>query len=174
MCEHCQNQELDPTEAAEAARRDKLARIRHSASHIMAEAVQSIFPDAKFAIGPAIADGFYYDFDLPRPLTDADLETISAKMKEIIKANVPFEHSSMSKDEARKYFGERNQTYKLELIEGETTEYGLYVKTVNGVTADYDVDQTYWAFYINGEYAMTGVDATDVEAGQTYEFRVES
>ena len=118
MCEHCQNQELDPTEAAEAARRDKLARIRHSASHIMAEAVQSIFPDAKFAIGPAIADGFYYDFDLPRPLTDADLETISAKMKEIIKANVPFEHSSMSKDEARKYFGERNQTYKLELIEG--------------------------------------------------------
>ena len=88
----------------------------------MAEAVQSIFPDAKFAIGPAIADGFYYDFDLPRPLTDADLETITAKMKEIIKANVPFEHSSMTKDEARKYFGDRNQTYKLELIDGIADE----------------------------------------------------
>ena len=62
---------------------------------------------------------------------------------------------------------------KLELIEGEVGEYGLYVKTVDGILADYDVDQTYWAFYINGEYAMTGVDATNVEAGATYEFKVE-
>ncbi len=93
----------------------------------MAEAVQSIFPDAKFAIGPAIADGFYYDFDLPRPLTDADLETISAKMKEIIKANAPFEHSSMTKDEALKFFGDRNQTYKIELINGiQDEEVSIY------------------------------------------------
>ena len=62
---------------------------------------------------------------------------------------------------------------KLELIEGEPGEYGLYVKKVNGILADYDVDQTYWAFYVNGEYAMTGVDATNVEAGATYEFKVE-
>ena len=61
----------------------------------------------------------------------------------------------------------------LELIEGEESQYGLYVKKVNGILADYDVDQTYWAFYVNGEYAMTGVDATDVEAGATYEFKVE-
>ena len=59
------------------------------------------------------------------------------------------------------------------LIEGEESEYGLYVKTVNGITADYDVDQTYWAFYIDGEYATTGVDATDVVAGSTYTFKVE-
>ena len=56
------------------------------------------------------------------------------------------------------------------LIAGEDGEYGLYVKTVNGITADYDTDGSYWAFYINGEYAMTGVDATPVEADATYSF----
>ena len=61
---------------------------------------------------------------------------------------------------------------ELELIEGEESSYGLYVKTVNGITADYDVDQTYWAFYINGEMAMSGVDTTNVEAGATYSFKV--
>lgn len=59
------------------------------------------------------------------------------------------------------------------IIAGEEGDYGLYVKTVNGVTADYDTDQTYWAFYINGEYASTGVGATPVNAGDTYSFKVE-
>lgn len=59
------------------------------------------------------------------------------------------------------------------LIDGEVSEYGLYVKTVNGITADYEVDQTYWAFYIDGEYATTGVDTTDVVDGSTYSFKVE-
>lgn len=59
------------------------------------------------------------------------------------------------------------------LIEGEEGDYGLYVKTVNGITADYDTDQTYWAFYVNGEYASTGVDSTPVNEGDTYEFKVE-
>ena len=59
------------------------------------------------------------------------------------------------------------------LIAGEQGAYGLYVKTVNGIVADYDVDGTYWAFYINGEYAMTGVDSTPVEDGATYAFKVE-
>ncbi len=57
---------------------------------------------------------------------------------------------------------------ELELIAGEEGAYGLYVKTVNGITADYDVDQSYWAFYINGEYAMTGVDSTLIVEGETY------
>ena len=61
----------------------------------------------------------------------------------------------------------------VELIEGEASEYGLYVKTVNGITADYDVDQTYWAFYVNGEYATAGVDTTTIEEGATYSFKVE-
>ena len=62
---------------------------------------------------------------------------------------------------------------ELELIEGEESQYGLYVKKVNGVLADYDVDQTYWALYINGEYAMAGVDTTDVVNGTTYTLKRE-
>ena len=60
-----------------------------------------------------------------------------------------------------------------QLIEGEEGQYGLYVKTVNGITADYDVDATYWAFYVNGEYAMTGVDITDINVADHYMFKVE-
>ncbi|MBQ8781631.1 MAG: DUF4430 domain-containing protein [Oscillospiraceae bacterium] len=59
------------------------------------------------------------------------------------------------------------------LIAGDTSEYGLYVKTVNGITADYDTDGTYWAFYIDGEYAMTGVDSTEITDGAVYSFKVE-
>ncbi|MFC2034455.1 threonine--tRNA ligase, partial [Chloroflexota bacterium] len=93
----------------------ELEKMRHSASHIMAEAVQSIFPDAKFGIGPAIENGFYYDFDLPRSLTPDDLPLIEAKMVEIIKAKMPFIREEMTKDEARKLFAA--QPYKLELID---------------------------------------------------------
>ena len=62
---------------------------------------------------------------------------------------------------------------ELDLLAGEDGQYGLYVKTVNGITADYDVDQTYWAFYVNGEYATAGVESTKVEAGAKYSFKVE-
>lgn len=61
----------------------------------------------------------------------------------------------------------------LELIAGDDGAYGLYVKTVNGITADYDTDQTYWAFYVDGEYAASGVDTTPIEEGKTYTFKVE-
>ena len=62
---------------------------------------------------------------------------------------------------------------EVNLIAGDESEYGLYVKTVNGITADYDKDKTYWAFYVGDEYATTGVDSTEVEAGKTYSFKVE-
>ena len=62
----------------------------------------------------------------------------------------------------------------LELIAGDDGAYGLYVKTVNGITADYDTDQTYWAFYVDGEYAVSGVDTTPIEEGKTYTFKVEN
>ncbi len=94
---------------------NNLEIMRHSASHVMAEAVLSIFPDAKFAIGPAIEDGFYYDFDLPRTLTPDDLPVIEKKMGEIVKANLPFKHREINKAEAKKLFSD--QPYKLELIE---------------------------------------------------------
>jgi len=96
--------------------------LRHSASHVMAEAVLKLFPDAKLGIGPAIENGFYYDFDLPRPLTPEDLEVISEHMKDSIKAKQAFEREELSRQDAEKLFAD--QPYKLELIadlpEGET------------------------------------------------------
>ncbi len=88
--------------------------IRHSASHVMAEAVQRLFPEAKFAIGPAIENGFYYDFDLPRPLTPEDLEEIARLMRESIRAKQPFVREEVSRAEAEQIFSD--QPYKLELI----------------------------------------------------------
>jgi len=81
----------------------------------MAEAVQSLFPDAKFGIGPTIENGFYYDFDLPRPLTPEDLPAIEKLMKKIVGGNVPFTREEVGKDEARRIFA--GQPYKLELID---------------------------------------------------------
>jgi threonyl-tRNA synthetase len=97
------------------AKEVRLERMRHSAAHVMAEAVQAIFPGAKFGIGPAIEDGFYYDFELPRALVPEDLALIEAKMREIIAANLPFNREELSKAKAKKLFFE--QPYKLELIE---------------------------------------------------------
>ncbi len=94
----------------------QIYRIRHSAAHIMAQAVLEKFPGAKFAIGPAIEEGFYYDFDLPRPLTPEDLAGIEQRMREIIQGNYPFQRRSISADEGRKLF--KDQPYKLELIDG--------------------------------------------------------
>ena len=100
----------------------ELYRIRHSAAHVMAEAVLEYFPEAKLAIGPPIEDGFYYDFDLgkdengkPVTFSEEDLEKIEAKMKQLLKKNAPFEQSSMSIEEAKQFFA--GQPYKLELIE---------------------------------------------------------
>ncbi len=94
----------------------KLFRIRHSAAHVMAEAVLEKFPDAKIAIGPPIQDGFYYDFALPRPLTPQDLDEIEKRMKEIIRGNHAFHCEVVSAEEARRTF--KDQPFKLELIEG--------------------------------------------------------
>ncbi len=82
----------------------KLYRIRHSVAHVMAQAVLELFPDAKFAIGPAIEDGFYYDFDLPRALTPEDLEEIENRMKEIVKGKHIFEREVLSSEEAKSLF----------------------------------------------------------------------
>ncbi len=101
----------------ELTRADKLYRVRHSAAHIMAQAVGQIFPEASFAIGPPIKGGFYYDFELPRPLSENDLADIEARMKKIIKGNHRFEHQTWSKDQAREYFTERGQHYKVEIMD---------------------------------------------------------
>jgi threonyl-tRNA synthetase len=94
----------------------QLYRIRHSAAHIMAQAVLEIFPDGKVTIGPPVENGFYYDFDLPRNLTPEDLEQIEKRMRQIIAGKFEFEKEVVSADEARKIF--KDQPYKIELIEG--------------------------------------------------------
>ena len=80
---------------------DFLYKLRHSTSHVMAQAVLEMFPAGKIAIGPPIDNGFYYDFDLPRPLTPEDLAQIEKRMKEIIRGNHPFIRREISPEEAR-------------------------------------------------------------------------
>jgi len=95
----------------------ELEKLRHSTSHVMAQAVLELFPGTKLAIGPAIEDGFYYDFNSPRTFLPEDLEKIEQKMKEIVKNDYKFTSREMSKEEAKKFFGERNEKYKVELLE---------------------------------------------------------
>ena len=95
-----------------------LHTLRHSAAHIMAQAVKRLYPQVKLAIGPPIEEGFYYDLELPIKLTDEDLPKIEAEMAKIITANHPFQQSFMTKDEAVQLFRGRGERFKLELIDG--------------------------------------------------------
>jgi threonyl-tRNA synthetase len=104
-----------------------IQRMRHSAAHVMAEAVQEMFPDARFAIGPAIEDGFYYDFDLPRALTPEDLPEIERRMKRIVEAKYPFLRDRWPREKALEYFRNKGQVYKVEIIENlPDEEVGIY------------------------------------------------
>jgi threonyl-tRNA synthetase len=91
--------------------------LRHSAAHVMAQAVKDLFPSAKVAIGPAVENGFYYDFDFERSFTPEDMEKIEAGMARSIGADIPFVREEVSLEEAKKLFLEKNETYKLELLE---------------------------------------------------------
>jgi len=108
----------------------QLYKIRHSAAHVMAQAVLEMFPDGKITIGPPIENGFYYDFDLPRNLTPEDLEAIEKRMRGIVQGKHEFKKTVISAEEAKKIFAD--QPYKLELIEGlekgGTDEYGNPLK----------------------------------------------
>ena len=95
----------------------ELGPMRHSAAHVLAEAVMDLFPGTKLGIGPAIDDGFYYDLLLPRPLTPDDLPAIEARMRESIAADHPFELSEMTPAEARAFMVERDQPFKVEIID---------------------------------------------------------
>ncbi len=124
--------EMDLAVAAESEQELDLARMRHSCAHVMAQAVLELFPGAKLGIGPAIADGFYYDFDLPRPLTPEDLERIERRMEEIKAAAYPFIRRVISREEARELF--RDQPYKLELIEEFPPDEVITTYTHDGFT----------------------------------------
>ena len=114
-------------ELQESVHYTPIQRMRHSAAHVMAEAVLEIFPDAKLAIGPAIEDGFYYDLDLPRSLTPEDLPDIEQRMRRIIAGNYPFIHDTWPREKALEYFHTNGQSYKVEIIENlSDAEVGIY------------------------------------------------
>src|ERR1700735_2755375 len=96
---------------------DNLYAMRHSLAHIMATAVQHLWPEAKFGVGPAVADGFYYDIDLGETkLSEADFEKIEAEMRKIIQENQPIVRSTKTVDEAIAWAKDKNQPYKEELL----------------------------------------------------------
>ena len=103
-------------EMLDAGAHDRLDTMRHSASHIMASAVVKLFPGAKLGIGPAIRDGFYYDFDLPRALTPADLDEVEERMREEISSNLSFQRSELPRDAALSELAAAGQEYKVEIV----------------------------------------------------------
>ena len=98
--------------------------LRHSTAHVMAQAVCDLFPDARYAMGPAIQDGFYYDFELPEPITAADLQKIDRRMRQIIKTNQPFFREEVSRESALERFS--GQPFKREIIEGLSSQEGEF------------------------------------------------
>lgn len=103
--------------------------LRHSCAHVMAESVKELWPETKLAIGPAIEDGFYYDFDKEEPFTDEDLARIEKKMLEIIRKNEPFIREEISKKQAQELFSKLKEDYKIELIKGLADEKASVYKT---------------------------------------------
>src|SRR5499426_4609716 len=97
---------------------EPLPTLRHSTSHVMAQAVKRLFPDVKVAIGPAIEDGFYYDFAKPEPFTPEDLGRIETVMGEIVRADLPFERQEMARADAMRFFEERGERVKVEILGG--------------------------------------------------------
>ncbi|MCL2387201.1 MAG: threonine--tRNA ligase [Defluviitaleaceae bacterium] len=103
-----------------------LNTLRHTAAHVMAQAVKRLFPDVKLAIGPSIEDGFYYDFDTPTPFSTQDLEAIEKEMKKIVKENLPLESFTLSREEAFAFVDKQGEPYKRELLEGLTEDATFY------------------------------------------------
>jgi len=105
------------TELMDHGASGELGPMRHSAAHVLAEAVMDLFPGTKLGIGPVIADGFYYDFLLPRPLTPEDLPAIEARMRESIAADHPFEFSELPPPDARAFLVDQDQPFKVEIVD---------------------------------------------------------
>lgn len=135
---------------------NKLGILRHSTAHILAAAVFEMFPEAKFGIGPAIEDGFYYDFDLPRTLIPEDLLILEEKMKKIIKANCPFEKQEIDIKKAAELFKKAGQSYKVELIKDiwNDTRKGVKRSTIknNGLAAVNPKQKSTVSLYKTGRF----------------------
>ncbi len=118
--------EQQPIKLPRTSESDKLKRIRHTTSHVMAMAVQKLFPKAQVTIGPWTETGFYYDFDVPEPFTDKDLKAIKKEMIKIIKKKLPMTREEVSAEEAKKRITELQEPYKLEILEGLEPPITLY------------------------------------------------
>src|SRR5262245_52440706 len=99
---------------------EALTLIRHSTAHLMAAAVMNLFPGVQFGIGPAIEDGFFYDFIVDRPFVPEDLEAIEKKMRELASQDLVFERQIWPREEAKRFFAERGEPFKVQLIEEKT------------------------------------------------------
>jgi threonyl-tRNA synthetase len=95
---------------------DPLEMLRHSSAHLLAAAVMELYPEAKYGIGPAVQDGFYYDFDFGKPISESDLPAIESRMRRLAQADIPFVHEILPRAQAIEEFRKRGQDYKLELI----------------------------------------------------------
>ncbi len=115
-----------PVHLPRTSESENLKRIRHTASHVMAMAVQKLFPQAKVTLGPWIEDGFYYDFDHPEPFTEADLQAIKKEMVKIIKKKLPVLREEVTREEALKRIQALNEPYKLEILAGIQEPITLY------------------------------------------------
>ncbi len=128
---------------------DKLHNIRHSLAHLLASAVLEMFPEAKLGVGPVIETGFYYDFLLPRPLTLEDLPALQKRMRELAKSKLPFERQELSFADAKNFFTEKQQPFKVELI-GDIEQFGT-TKLGDDVTAEANENGTV-SLYQTGEF----------------------
>ena len=140
-------------------------RIRHSAAHVLADAVMELFPDAKLAIGPPVEHGFYYDFDVPRAFTPEDLERLEAIMAERIGRALPFEMSEVSRAEAAELFSA--QPYKLEILEDlggdevvTTCRHGEFLDLCRGAARGADVGHPGVQAALGGGRLLAGVTRT--------------
>ena len=129
-------------ELLDAGAHDAIDAMRHSTAHVMAEAVLDLFHGAKLGIGPAIADGFYYDFDLPRPLTPGDLEAIEERMRQSVAADQPFSRKELPMDDARVVEEGRGQSFKVEILDDLVAKAKAAGESVPGVS-----------FYEHGEFS---------------------
>ena len=105
------------SEPATAAQYTEIDKLRHSCSHVLAQAVKRKYPTAKLGFGPPVEDGFYYDIHLPQALSDEDLRAIEVEMEKVIKADYKFEKKMVSADEAHKIFSDKNETFKVETVD---------------------------------------------------------
>ena len=118
--------EQQPIKLPRTSESESLQKIRHTASHIMAMAVQKLFPKAQVTIGPWTENGFYYDFDSPDPFTEKDLKKIRKEMIKIINRKLPVIREEVEREEAKRRIEAQNEPYKLEILEGISEPITIY------------------------------------------------